>query len=272
MGKSDIDVADLSARVIESELKSRVTGAVDVAVLDSVGSTNTWLKDALLPNGLPVNSVSVCATEHQTAGRGRRGKTWHTPKYGVTFSTAITVAHPARELSGLSLLCGVAVCDVLRGLGVASAMVKWPNDIWVEHSKLAGILVEIATSGNHESTVIIGIGLNYQRGSEAEKIDQFSTDMFELLGESLPDRSILIAAIAGEVWQACLGQIPETVEHLSAKWSEYDALAGKLVQIETGQQFRYGRCDGLDSLGQLRVITETGPILVSSGNVSVRPA
>ena len=131
--------------------------------------------------------------------------------------------------------------------------------------------MEIAASGNYESTVIIGIGLNYQRGQEASKIDQFSTDLFELCGESLPDRSALIGAIAGEVYHRCQGLIPENVSQLAAEWPEYDALAGQTVQIESGEETRTGRCDGIDSRGQLRVITQSGPILVSSGNVSVRP-
>lgn len=273
MGENDNGVADLSVSVIEQEIESRSDGGghtADVVVLDSVGSTNTWLKEKLAQTALPAGQFALCATEHQTAGRGRRGKTWHTPKQGVTFSVAFSVAHPVRELSGLSLLCGVAVCDTLRELGV-SALLKWPNDILVQQAKLAGILVEIAHASDNVSTVIVGIGLNYRRGAEAGQIDQSSTDLLVLLGESLPPRSCLIGRMATAVFAACQQDIPEKAAQLVTDWSEYDALAGMAVNIEGGPETQSGMADGIDPSGQLRVRTSEGEFLVSSGNVSVRP-
>jgi BirA family biotin operon repressor/biotin-[acetyl-CoA-carboxylase] ligase len=271
MGENDNMVAELSASVIEQEVTSRSAGTADIVVLDSVGSTNSWLQEKLANNPPPAGQLVLCATEHQTAGRGRRGKTWHTPRQGVTFSTAFSVEHPVNELSGLSLLCGVAVCRSLHEIGV-SALLKWPNDILLQESKLAGILVEIATSGNNVSTVIIGIGLNYRRGEEARKIDQNSTDLVELLGENLPGRSGLIGRIAASVFEACRVQVPARVTQLASDWSEYDALAGRTVNVEGAGALQTGVADGIDATGQLRVLTADGVLLVSSGNVSVRPA
>ena len=271
MEENDNVVAELSASVIEQEVTSRSTGTADIVVLGSVGSTNTMLQEKLAINPLAVGQLVLCAAEHQTAGRGRRGKIWHTPRQGVTFSIAFSVDYAANELSGLSLLCGVAVCRSLHEIGVP-ALLKWPNDILVQESKLAGILVEIATSGNNVSTVIIGIGLNYRRGEEAHKIDQKSTDLSELLGDDLPERSRLIGRIAASVFDACRVDIPARVTRLVSYWGDYDALAGRPVSVESAGALQIGVADGIDTDGQLRVLTADGVLLVASGSVSMRPA
>src|SRR3990167_256707 len=110
---------------------------VEVRVVERCNSTNTML---LEEKG---SGCVLLVAEEQTAGRGRRGRRWHsTPGAGLTFSLALRVKRPARELAGLSLAAGVALCKALRALGVARAALKWPNDLVVDGAKLGGLLVE----------------------------------------------------------------------------------------------------------------------------------
>ena len=91
----------------------------------------------------------LIAAEEQTAGRGRRGRRWHSaPGAGITFSLARRVDRPARELAALSLVAGVAVARALHARGVKAARLKWPNDLVVDGAKLGGILVETRNT-NH---------------------------------------------------------------------------------------------------------------------------
>src|SRR5687767_11362327 len=109
---------------------------VEVRLVERCTSTN----DLALKR--PFSSPVLIIAEQQTAGRGRRGRRWHSaPGAGVTFSLGRRIRRPARELPGLSLVAGVAVARALHGLRV-SARLKWPNDLVVGDAKLGGILVE----------------------------------------------------------------------------------------------------------------------------------
>ncbi|MEM7259015.1 MAG: biotin--[acetyl-CoA-carboxylase] ligase, partial [Pseudomonadota bacterium] len=259
MSEYDDRMTDLSSGVIESEATSRFTGDVSVRVLERVGSTNTWVKDFIAGTSLAPGETLVCAAEHQTAGRGRRGRVWHSPWRGVTFTTAFGVSQPAHQLSGLSLLCGVAVCTVLRESGINGAAVKWPNDILIEQAKLAGILIEVIGVRANSAVIVAGIGVNYRRGHEAALIDQSSTDLYQLLGDSLPDRSVLIGAMVGELRRCCAGNIAESVAGLAPRWHDYDALRGKQVECTgDGAEPLTGTAVGIDQLGRLLIQTDSG--------------
>src|SRR6266478_1130751 len=114
-----------------------VVPGVEVRVVQRCASTNSVLLKG------PCTGPVLLAAEEQTAGRGRRGRRWHSaPGAGITFSLSRSLQRPAREAAGLSLVAGVALARALRALGVAQAALKWPNDLLVNGAKLGGILVE----------------------------------------------------------------------------------------------------------------------------------
>src|SRR5262245_5318230 len=116
-----------------------VVPGVEVRVVERCASTNDLV--------LKTASSVLIAAEEQTAGRGRRGRRWHSaPGAGVTFSLGRRIQRPLRELAALSLVAGVAAARALRGIGV-DARLKWPNDLVVDGAKLGGILVETKSSG-----------------------------------------------------------------------------------------------------------------------------
>src|SRR5882762_8508099 len=128
---------------------------IEVRKVERCGSTNALLLAEAKPNVLLV-------AEEQTAGRGRRGRRWHSaPGAGVTFSLSAAVTRP---VTGLSLVAGVATARALRGLGVTQAALKWPNDLVVDGAKLGGILVE-----TRSALAVIGIGINCRRDPALEK-------------------------------------------------------------------------------------------------------
>lgn len=131
--------------------------------LPQISSTNTWLKEncASLPHG------SVALTDNQTAGRGQRGNTWEAePGKNLTFSILLRprALHPSRQFL-ISEIVSLAVVDTLRRY-LAPAVpphrikVKWPNDIYVDDRKIAGILIEHSISSSEILHSIAGIGLN----------------------------------------------------------------------------------------------------------------
>ncbi|MFN4148820.1 MAG: biotin--[acetyl-CoA-carboxylase] ligase, partial [Rhodocyclaceae bacterium] len=127
----------------------------DVELLPECASTNALLL-ARAEAGAPSGTVVIAET--QTAGRGRRGRAWHsTPGDSLTFSLLWRFA-PATLPLGLSLATGVAVTNALKKIGAGDTALKWPNDILKDGRKLAGILVELVPNVPHAA--VIGIGLN----------------------------------------------------------------------------------------------------------------
>src|SRR5687768_14521915 len=133
-----------------------VVPGVEVRVVERCTSTNDL--------ALKAQSPVLVAAEEQTAGRGRRGRRWHSaPGAGVTFSLGRRIRRPVRELAALSLVAGVAAVRALRAMGVDNACLKWPNDLVVDGAKLGGILVETRTG-----IAVIGIGINCRRNRVLE--------------------------------------------------------------------------------------------------------
>jgi BirA family biotin operon repressor/biotin-[acetyl-CoA-carboxylase] ligase len=134
---------------------------VQVRVVERCASTN-----AALMSGTASGPI-LLATEEQTAGRGRRGRRWHSRPGDLTFSLARLIRRPAQELAALSLVAGVAAASALRGLGV-KAVLKWPNDLMDEGAKLGGILVETRQDAG-ATRAVFGIGINWSPTAELEQ-------------------------------------------------------------------------------------------------------
>lgn len=220
--------------------------------------------------GAPAGTVIVA--DRQTAGRGRRGRTWlSAPAASLTFSLLWRCADPAR-LPGLSLAVGVAVARGLERLGAAGVCLKWPNDVLLRRgdgfAKLAGILVELSTD-RRGTQVVIGIGLNLQ--PPESDLPQPVAGLSEVL-PVLPDRHDVLAALL-----AALAEVLEVFFQggfvaVRDDWQGRHAWQGTPVQVlDDGASPLAGRCLGADVDGSLLLDTGQGVQRVLSGDVSLRP-
>ena len=230
-------------------------------VVERCGSTN----DVLLNEGKP---GVLLAAQEQTAGRGRRGRRWHSrPGYGLTFSVSAAIRRPARELPGLSLVAGVAVARALRGLGVERAALKWPNDLVVDAAKLGGILVE-----SRSTFAVIGIGINCRRDPALERrvrrmvasLDEFIT----------VDPRRVMRSVARELLVTLSTFEERGLEPLAREWERMHAHDGERLRVRLADgRVLTGIAAGLEADGALRLRTRTGMRTVHSGRVlSARPA
>ena len=127
-------------------------------MVDQIGSTSTELLRRAQRRDI---HGSVLAAEWQSAGRGRRGKSWTAVAGGsLTFSIGWRYEQGAGYLAGLSLAVGVAVVRALEAEGLPGVELKWPNDLVYKHLKVGGILVELNGDALGPSTVVVGVGLN----------------------------------------------------------------------------------------------------------------
>jgi BirA family biotin operon repressor/biotin-[acetyl-CoA-carboxylase] ligase len=242
---------------------------IDARVVDSCGSTNSELL------GLQRFSKPVLlAAETQTAGRGRRGRRWHSqPGRAITFSVARRIVRPARELAALSLVAGVAVATALRALGVKQAALKWPNDLVVTddgpagEAKLGGILVETRSNGS-ASLAVVGIGLNYLPHPGLERRLRRRIAYLHELVSPLPERNRFIRKIAKALLEALEAFERGGLDAVRNEWLALHAHAGQRLRVRLADgRTVSGVAAGLAEDGGLRLQTRSGLRAIRSGRV-----
>ncbi|TAM00839.1 MAG: biotin--[acetyl-CoA-carboxylase] ligase [Paraburkholderia sp.] len=263
-----------------------------IEIVEETGSTNADLMTRLkaLPqrrNALARPIVRVAYL--QTAGRGRRGRSWVAqPGDALLFSLACVVPRPIDGLAGLSLAIGSALVDGLRTLPVAAPgqiALKWPNDVLLEGDKLVGILVETAWSTPSATAVVIGIGTNV-RGADtlAAKVRALNA------GADAPPVPGTTPTALSRVWPnanltdtlaAELNALESALQRFGqsgfapfqARWNACHAYAGREVALfEQGKELMRGVAVGVDERGQLLVDTAQGREAVATGDISLRIA
>lgn len=245
-----------------------------ITLLQEVDSTNTAL--LRLP-GEQQHAHAVMA-EHQTGGRGRRTRSWHSPPGGnIYLSLGWWFNENDKPLSTLPLIAAVAVCRALSRSGLSGHGIKWPNDILVDGRKLAGILVELQSAASGPALAVVGIGLNVRMPAAetdelAAAIDRPWTDLASAPGLAHKDisRNQLAAWLLEELPQALETFQSEGFEAFKSDWLDLDLLHGRNIRVEQGNREIAGRARGVDHDGGL--LLETSPSVVRvfhSGEVSV---
>ncbi|MBI9063745.1 MAG: biotin--[acetyl-CoA-carboxylase] ligase [Marinilabiliaceae bacterium] len=138
---------------------AHINDSPEFIILDETPSTNTELKNQLSSHKL--REFSIVITEHQTAGRGQQGNSWESAKgANLTFSVLLRPSFLEPHLQFyLSKIVSLAIIDVLHTHHI-EATIKWPNDIYINDEKVAGILIESSLTGTQMDSTIVGIGLN----------------------------------------------------------------------------------------------------------------
>lgn len=234
----------------------------EVRVVARCESTNT----VLLRSG--AESPVLLACEEQTAGRGRRGRRWHSKRgASITFSLARPIRRPVRELAALSLVAGVAAARALRALGARAVELKWPNDLVVGNVKLGGILVETRSQGN-ATLAVVGVGINWRSGGLARRLRRSIVSLERLL-RPLPSRNEVVAKIARAALDALAAFEARGLDAVRAEWEAMDAHAGRRLRVRLADgRTISGIGSGLAADGSLRLRTRGGALrAVTTGRV-----
>lgn len=242
----------LSIEQIRQRLTTSTVGR-RLHLLGEVDSTNVRCQN-LARAGAPEGTVVMA--EGQSAGRGRRGRTWFSPS-GVNLYASVLLRPSlrARELPLFSFLASLALVGAIEEQGV-QAGIKWPNDIVVDDKKIAGTLVESGMRGEQVEYAVLGVGVNLNVEPEALRaalgsVGLFATSLAAVIGFPV-ERNAFAAAFLNqletwlEVWKA---RGPEFVR---AAWADRDILAGRHVEVHAdGVGLYEGRVLGLDVGGGL---------------------
>ncbi|MDK8466107.1 biotin--[acetyl-CoA-carboxylase] ligase [Marinobacter sp. SS13-12] len=262
---TDMDLLDQSQ--ILKGLGVRHRSAIELMVLDEVDSTNAEI--VRRRQDPATGRIPICIADCQTAGRGRRGRPWQSPRgQNLYLSLGLTFRGSFAMLDGLSLVLGVAVAEALEHQGVAGVGLKWPNDIFVGGSKLSGILVEL--QGELEEgvvKVVAGIGMNVHM-TDAAGVDQ----AWSSLARAVPERRWCRNELAASVINSVLGAVDEFAEQgfggFRERWQSRDIFAGKPLVATQGELSGIGR--GIDDSGNYLIAEGEELVKVRAGEISLR--
>lgn len=238
----------------------------NLSVLFSVDSTNTEVVRRMHSGG----ERYVVVADHQTLGRGRRGRSWVSPLgANIYMSIAWSFHAGVAALEGLSLVVAVLVVRALERCGFHGMSLKWPNDVLIDGRKLAGILLEVSGDLAGPCRVIIGIGVNVRMpGAAAVEIDQPYTDLAANFGAKI-DRNIIAASMIRELADG-LEEFERTgFSTFHAQWDRLDVYKGRTVELRAATSVTRGVVKGVDRSGGLILETADGVKVMAGGELQI---
>ena len=257
----------LNVEAIKTHLNTELIGR-EIIVLDSVGSTNDYLKE-LGNNGC--REGVVVTTREQTQGKGRLGRTWLSKRdENIAFSILLRPKVSPGGIVTVTHLAGLAMCKALRETTGLDCKIKWPNDIIIGKKKLVGILTEMSAEFDAVEFIVIGVGINVGQSTFPEDISHKATSLWLETGKDF-DKNNLLAAVLNELEKVFLGN---NLELSPAALDEYKALCatlGKNVTFTQGGKPVEGTATDISENGELIVSLPGGRICrVNSGEVTAQ--
>lgn len=263
-----VEMLDATAirAAVPASVRSRL-GALEVHwELDSTSSE-------LQRRGAQAPDLAMVFAETQTAGRGRRGRTWLSPPgLNIYLSCLKRFDGGLGALSGLSLAVGTIVLRALDALGIAGAGLKWPNDVLTGDGKLAGILVELSGEYQGPCAAVIGIGLNLRlTDGLREQAGQPVADLAGLCGGDPPSRNDVAGALVEQLARGLLQFETEGFAAFVDDYARHDLLRDRPLTLSGAHETFHGTGGGVDARGALRVRAADGSVrAVDSADVTVR--
>jgi BirA family transcriptional regulator, biotin operon repressor / biotin---[acetyl-CoA-carboxylase] ligase len=200
----------------------------------------------------------------QTAGRGRAGRAWVSPA-GSSVLASLVLRRSGERTALLPLVAAVAVCEACERFASASCAIKWPNDVWVDGRKVAGILLEGRPA---EGWAVLGIGINVATAPD-ELPPELRETATSLRAAAMSRERPAVEPVLAELLRALEARLDEDPATIVAAWSARDALRDRSIRWEAGE----GVARGIAASGALVVESDAGTRELHAGEVSlVRPA
>lgn len=224
--------------------------SIQLEVFEKLPSTNDYLTSLL-----DKKKIRVCIAETQSHGKGRLNRHWHSPfGQNIYLSMYYPFQRDISELSGLSLVVALATCKAIAAatqLEEDKLFVKWPNDIWVNQGKIAGILIELQAESNGLCQAIIGIGINVNmEQSIKNNVKQQYSSLSKITGDYY-DRNKLCASLIDSLINYLERFSSYGLKSFLNEWEKKDMLFNKTVTLISGKNKHEGLCMGINEQGHL---------------------
>lgn len=261
----------LDAQQIQDLLCGKSKGPITVEVKHVISSTNDYLLQKVRSGEVLKNGHCVVA-ECQTAGRGRRGRTWVSPFGSHIYFSMFWQLDGINQAMGLSIAVGIAVREAMQSSMHSEIKLKWPNDLLVNDEKIAGILVELDGQTDGPCGVVIGIGINVNMpATPAEKVDQPWTDMNAHCDGEV-DRNTLLARLIVHLQRQLSVFEQKGLKSCIDQWNVNDRYFNQPIKLLMGNKEVKGLGKGIDSQGGILLLEADSnhPKAFYGGEISLR--
>ena len=235
--------------------------------MGEVDSTNSVAERELSSNR---ETPFFVVADSQSAGRGRRGRSWHSPQHRNLYLTiALRPSLPPSRLQTITLWLGLRLCQLLRDRHALPVQIKWPNDLLIHGRKVAGMLTEARVDSEYTRDLVFGLGLNVNSTGEdfPDELADIASSLRLNLGKPLNLSRLahsIVHHLAVAIEDYVNGDYASELAHL---WPEVDFLRGRRVSTDKVE----GTASGITQNGSLRVERVDGTIVIlHSGEVSLR--
>ncbi|KJY84171.1 biotin--[acetyl-CoA-carboxylase] synthetase [Vibrio galatheae] len=254
-------------QLLDHEILSRSLGN-NVELIPIIDSTNQYLLDKVDS----LESGAVCLAEYQAKGRGRRGREWVSP-FGANLYLSMYWRLDAGMAAamGLSLVVGVAIVEALEEMGLAGVKLKWPNDLYYQDRKLAGILVEMSGQAGAAANLVIGMGMNLMMSENTQGITQPWASLFEVANRQHIDRNQLAITMITTLHRALNDYELHGMAGFVERWNRLDNFIGRQVKLIMGPREISGVARGINEQGAVLLETGNGMESFIGGEISLRP-
>ncbi len=258
-------------RLIAADLYSRLGNCAlvrEIVVFEETDSTNDQASK-LGKNGA-ASGLAIFA-EKQNAGRGRFGRRWESASHlGLWMSLLLRPTFSPEKWPRLTTWAAVSIASAIERATGVRAGIKWPNDIFVDGRKIAGVLIETGLDRAQENFAVVGIGLNANHAREdfPDALASIATSLRVATGHAI-DRTAMAAAILREL-DAHYADLDRRFEQLVAEATRRSVLLGRWVQVRAADSMLEGVAENLDANGQLLLRTSDGNLAtLTAGEVSI---
>ena len=256
------------AAIVKDHLNCVHIGS-EVLFLPEIDSTNNLAKKHSKNNA---QEGLVIIAESQTGGRGRMGRSWHSPpETGIYLSILLKPNLKPDHLSFITLLAGVSAISTINEISHQRANLKWPNDILINDKKVCGLLCEMTQEKGSSFSVVIGIGINVNQLPE-----QFPKDLkktatsLRIVNGSPINRLTVIQSLLTTLDREYRFFLAEGGHSVIKKWKLNTDLFGKKVSVKRGSVIITGTAMNLDELGRLVLRRDNGHAeVIDSGEVTL---
>lgn len=253
----------------EEAIKKQIDD-VNIIVEPVIDSTNQYMLERIAE----LKSGDTCLAECQSAGRGRRGRQWISP-FGCNLYLSMywrLEQGPAAAV-GLSLVVGIVIAEVLNRISQEKVKVKWPNDLYMNDKKLAGILVELTGKTGDAAHIIIGVGINIGMNNNNIESSKSITQEWSSLRDEVEniERNELSANIIKSLRESLVIFEHEGLKPFLERWFKLDNFLNRHVKLLIGNDVISGIERGVNDQGALLLQKDNGEIIpYIGGEISLR--
>lgn len=255
--------------LLDAAALQQLAGGAPIHCVAMIDSTNQYMMSRLGD----WQKGECLLTEYQTAGRGRRGRQWVSP-FGSQLMMSLywRLEEGMAAAMGLSLVVGVALVETLQSFGYHEVGLKWPNDVYAQGAKLAGILVEMSATSGGSCHVVIGVGLNLNMPLQPLPAITQPWTALSTISSAPVARNRFSGEFIRRLRAALLEFEQGGLTPFLGRWNQMDIYRDRPVRLLLGEQEIRGVARGINGQGGLLLETGSGLQTFVGGEISLRAA